>query len=358
MQNFIKKTIFLIFVVLFIFTIGCYSSNTDLLPDANTNNNPTLQIDKSYVTVQVYDDNDNPVEGVEVSICKNGTNHKITSYTSENGFARFRNVSDDVYIISINNIPNEYKYTESRTSICKITKDSTFVFHLSKIAIDKSYYFGTWKSCGLLSENGKYYKISELEAIGNYNVSDFYYILQDNYKAYAYLQGKEYNDVEWYKTKTGVLIGSNNHTLKDGMLLFESDGEVLYFEKISNSINKEDITLNPDLIKIQNESSKNDNANVPNPTQKPTNKPTELPAEKPTSKPTTAPIKAPDPTKEPEKTYTFILNTSKKKYHKPSCSYVDKIAPENKSTFSGTLGEFKTKYGSSYSPCGHCHPAS
>lgn len=50
---------------------------------------------------------------------------------------------------------------------------------------------------------------------------------------------------------------------------------------------------------------------------------------------------------------TYVLNTSTKKFHYPSCSDVDKIAPKNYSTFSGTHSQAVAK---GYSPCKHCNP--
>lgn len=95
------------------------------------------------------------------------------------------------------------------------------------------------------------------------------------------------------------------------------------------------------------------------PTKKPaeTKKPTAAPTEKPknTQTPTQAPTQKPtDPPKEETpKTYTYVLNTSTKKFHKPSCRDVDKIKDGNKSTINDTRENVIAR---GYSPCGHCHP--
>lgn len=58
----------------------------------------------------------------------------------------------------------------------------------------------------------------------------------------------------------------------------------------------------------------------------------------------------------PEKTpsldqYTYVLNTSSKKFHKESCSQVNRISDENKSYFYGTYEELISN---GYTPCKSC----
>lgn len=76
----------------------------------------------------------------------------------------------------------------------------------------------------------------------------------------------------------------------------------------------------------------------PETTEKVTEKPTEQQTQKP-------PINTES---DRNTTQTYVLNTSTKKYHKPSCRDVKKIKPENYQT-SSTIP-------SGYTPCGHCHP--
>lgn len=52
--------------------------------------------------------------------------------------------------------------------------------------------------------------------------------------------------------------------------------------------------------------------------------------------------------KQPVAEQKYILNTNTKKYHKPSCRYVDKISPENY--------QEATSVPSGYDPCAVCHP--
>lgn len=49
--------------------------------------------------------------------------------------------------------------------------------------------------------------------------------------------------------------------------------------------------------------------------------------------------------------YTYVVNTKTKKYHKPSCSYANKINYENKDYL--TISEITSQ---GYSPCEHCKP--
>lgn len=50
---------------------------------------------------------------------------------------------------------------------------------------------------------------------------------------------------------------------------------------------------------------------------------------------------------------TFVLNNSTKKFHKQTCSEVEKIKEENKSYYTGTADEVEDM---GYSPCGKCNP--
>lgn len=55
-----------------------------------------------------------------------------------------------------------------------------------------------------------------------------------------------------------------------------------------------------------------------------------------------------------EATKSYILNTSSKKVHKPSCSSVDTMSEENKQAYEGTMKELTEK---GYEPCGRCNPS-
>lgn len=52
-------------------------------------------------------------------------------------------------------------------------------------------------------------------------------------------------------------------------------------------------------------------------------------------------------------TTTYILNTSTKVFHKPTCSSVSQMSEKNKSTFTGSR---QTIIDRGYRPCGRCNP--
>lgn len=54
-----------------------------------------------------------------------------------------------------------------------------------------------------------------------------------------------------------------------------------------------------------------------------------------------------------EKTENYILNTSSKKFHKPSCSGANTISEKNKSEYTGTRSMLILQ---GYEPCGNCNP--
>lgn len=75
-----------------------------------------------------------------------------------------------------------------------------------------------------------------------------------------------------------------------------------------------------------------------------------------TPAPTPAPAPAPTPTPTPATipvSETYILNTSTKKFHKPSCGSVKTIKESNKGSYTGSREDL-IKQG--YSPCGNCNP--
>ena len=56
-------------------------------------------------------------------------------------------------------------------------------------------------------------------------------------------------------------------------------------------------------------------------------------------------------TEKPEVTY--VLNTYRKKFHKPTCASVSEMNPKNREYFYGTRDEAVAQ---GYSPCGNCNP--
>lgn len=77
-----------------------------------------------------------------------------------------------------------------------------------------------------------------------------------------------------------------------------------------------------------------------------------------TPEPETEPEPEPETEPEPEpkpvvQTHTYILNTSSKKFHKPSCSSVRDMKESNKREFEGTREEVIEM---GYEPCKRCNP--
>lgn len=85
-------------------------------------------------------------------------------------------------------------------------------------------------------------------------------------------------------------------------------------------------------------------------TEKPT---TEPPTEPPTTAaPTTVPTEP--PTQAPTISQkTYVLNTNTMKFHKPTCSSVKDISPENYCEYTGTYDDVIAK---GYVPCKRCNP--
>ena len=107
------------------------------------------------------------------------------------------------------------------------------------------------------------------------------------------------------------------------------------------------------------------------PTAVPTPMPTEIPTPQPTMEPQTQPdsestaqsmggtgsehgnsnFDTYDNQDQQQTEDTYVLNTSSKKIHHPSCSSVPKIAPQNYATSSESIGDLQAK---GYSTCGRC----
>ena len=86
------------------------------------------------------------------------------------------------------------------------------------------------------------------------------------------------------------------------------------------------------------------------PTTEATEVPTTLPATEATEVPATAPATEAAVVDEG---IDYVLNTSSRKFHYPSCSSAEKIKDSNRQEFHGTRDELVSR---GYSPCGRCHP--
>lgn len=90
-------------------------------------------------------------------------------------------------------------------------------------------------------------------------------------------------------------------------------------------------------------------------TTEPTEAPTEVPATAAPTEALTEPPATAAPTEAPTEPagITYILNTSSRKFHYPSCSSADDIKASNKGSYTGTRDEVIAM---GYEPCGRCHP--
>lgn len=93
------------------------------------------------------------------------------------------------------------------------------------------------------------------------------------------------------------------------------------------------------------------------PTTEATTEPTTEPTTEATTEPTTEPATeaTTEPTTEPTKDNgrDYVLNTSTKKFHYPSCGSAKKIKTANRSDYHGTREDLIAR---GYNPCGNCHP--
>lgn len=79
---------------------------------------------------------------------------------------------------------------------------------------------------------------------------------------------------------------------------------------------------------------------------------TEPPTEAPTDPP--APVQKEAPAEQPaENTRTYVINTSSRKFHYPSCSRAKEISDANRSEYTGTRDDLIAQ---GYDPCGTCKP--
>ncbi|MDE5772520.1 MAG: hypothetical protein K2I06_12990, partial [Ruminococcus sp.] len=74
--------------------------------------------------------------------------------------------------------------------------------------------------------------------------------------------------------------------------------------------------------------------------------------EPPTEAPATEPPPPPEPVQPVIAESDYVLNTSTMKAHYPNCRDVDKIDPENRLDYYGTVEDVQSM---GYSACGHCH---
>lgn len=100
---------------------------------------------------------------------------------------------------------------------------------------------GTWEVVAIEIGNESA-TVEELEAIGNYNISEMGCVLSSDMVAYFY-QKAGVSEGKWSVTDEGILVGKNNMVFKEDTLCWEdtNSGETLIFQKISDSQSKPEV---------------------------------------------------------------------------------------------------------------------
>lgn len=96
----------------------------------------------------------------------------------------------------------------------------------------KDGYPGTWELDHVVI-GGAEFTLSELEALGE-DGSQIRMVLKEGGKAYA-SEGSYGDIVDWSETESGILLGDAQLIMEDGLLRMESDDELWYFRKVSDS---------------------------------------------------------------------------------------------------------------------------
>jgi len=103
-------------------------------------------------------------------------------------------------------------------------------------------YYGIWKAYQL-EGNGSLYTISELEALGRTDYSEFYLVIKEGGNAYAKsVLTDEDQMMSWNETEEGIDIDYINASITDKGYLKLDSNPTIYFKKYSSS---QDITRIP-----------------------------------------------------------------------------------------------------------------
>ncbi len=85
-----------------------------------------------------------------------------------------------------------------------------------------------------VEKDGSTFTVEEMSVLGDDSFSDIYIILKDGGSAYYYEKGNG-DLTTWEKTSDGVKIGLAECSIKDGYIVFDMYGALVYFEKSSDS---------------------------------------------------------------------------------------------------------------------------
>ena len=118
-------------------------------------------------------------------------------------------------------------------------------------------YYGTWDSVSA-KVDGSIFTIDELEAMGDYSLSDFRIVIKEGGKAYVYSEESGVT-LDWKTTDDGIKIGVKECVFKDDLLSIENNGITIYLSKISDNQ-----TIKPpssdNKTDMDNENDKNDDS--------------------------------------------------------------------------------------------------
>ena len=99
--------------------------------------------------------------------------------------------------------------------------------------VNNSDIVGTWKVTGLES-GGNYFTVELLESLGNTNLSDIYLVLYKDMKV-DYIQQGNIHSGTWEPEVSKIKVGTIEMPYEDGKLLYASEDETMYFERISET---------------------------------------------------------------------------------------------------------------------------
>lgn len=132
---------------------------------------------------------------------------------------------------------------------------------------------GTW-TIDSVEVNGSSFTIDELEAMGDYSLSDVQLVVKAGGQAYMTADG-EGTMVEWEKTPSGIKIGIRDCEIENGLLCASDDEKKMFLKKTSDS----------QIIQPPSE----------RPSVEPSEEPSEMPTPEPTETPTPEPSAEPSP---------------------------------------------------------------
>ena len=125
------------------------------------------------------------------------------------------------------------KTSDSQTIVINQNKENLPVIDQTEKVDPQKQYYGTWGPVRINIE-GVSYSVEELEAMGDYSLSDFKIVVKEGGKAYVYSDGHG-GLADWETTDNGIIIGAVESKLDENLLSMETDGIILFLVKTSDS---------------------------------------------------------------------------------------------------------------------------